>query len=179
MNIPSRKDCMDLLMHDFPPQNIIEHSLVVNRISVFIAKKLAENGFEINVPLVDAGSLLHDVKKWHNIKHDEKANHGEEGKKFLLKNYPEVAQIVKKHMLYEIYDPGLSSWEEKIVFYADKIVNNDKIVTLKERFIYLNSRYPPKDEELRKKIFELCKELEDEICKAIGMTYSEMIGSIG
>lgn len=96
-----------------------------------------------------------------------------------MEKYPEVAEIVKKHMLYDIIEPGLANWEEKIVYYADKIVNNNKIVTLDERFEYLNARYPPKDSNMRNKIFGLCKELEKDILDAMGMKWEELVEAIG
>ena len=80
-----------------------------------------------------AASLLHDVKKL------SKSDHVIEGYEFIKSlGFPEVAVIIRKHGLSHIDNDDFmpKTWEEKIVFYADKRVNHDKIVNLDERFDY-------------------------------------------
>ena len=43
--------------------------------------------------------------------------------------------------MYIQVNEGFDSWEEKILYYADKIVMHDKITTLKERLKEGHSRY--------------------------------------
>ncbi len=76
---------------------------------------------------------------------------------------------MEKHALGKIRDPqdGLKTWEEKLVYYADKRVTHDKIVTLKERFEYLEKRYPQGLADIKASepfVFEL----ENEIFGKIG-----------
>ncbi|MBD3204479.1 HDIG domain-containing protein [Candidatus Woesearchaeota archaeon] len=164
MNQPNTKQCLQILKAQGTHEKIIRHSIVVNKIAVLIAKKFLKNNISLNLALVNAGSLLHDVKKWDEINNN--TNHGTEGYKMFKHEYPRLADIIKKHMLYEILD-GFDTWEQKIVYYADKRVNHDKIVSLKQRFDYLEKRYPPKDKEKRKKVYELNIELEKEIFSKI------------
>ncbi|MBN2423100.1 HDIG domain-containing protein [Candidatus Woesearchaeota archaeon] len=163
MNLPTREECFELLKKEQTPENIMNHSLMINKIAVFLAKKLNEKGINVNIELVDAASLLHDVKKWEEIKNNSKTHHGIEAYNLFKHKYPELANVIKKHMLYEIIDSGLDSWEEKLVHYADRRVNHDKLVSLKQRFDYLNKRYPPKDPSKRQKVYELNIKLEKEI----------------
>ena len=44
----------------------------------------------------------------------------------------EVANLVTKHGFFEI--DNLNTWEEKIMYYADKRVDGEKIVSLEKRF---------------------------------------------
>ncbi|MBI2208592.1 hypothetical protein HYU50_03780 [Candidatus Woesearchaeota archaeon] len=57
--------------------------------------------------------------------------------------YPEVAKVISKHTLYkvEIEENQPKTFEEKIVFYADKRVKNDKVVSLEERYDDIKKRY--------------------------------------
>ena len=176
MNLPSREECMELLKRENTPENIIRHTLVVNKIAVFLAKKLKEKGENVNIDLVDRASLLHDIKKWESIQNKTDASHGEIGENFLKDRYPEIAELVRKHMLYEVVD--LKTWEEKIICYADKRVNHDKIVSLKQRFDYINKRYPPKNKKLRKKVYDKYFELEKEIFEKLD-TSPDILNSSG
>ena len=157
MIIPTEEECFSILKGQNVPENIIAHLKAVCEVSMKVANVLEKRGIHINKELVIAGTLLHDVKKVSS--HD----HVTEGYEFVKSlGYPEVALLVKRHGLEHTDDPEFvpRSWEEKIVFYADKRVNGDKFVTVKERFDYLRQRYDKKeiDEE-----FALTKKLEEEL----------------
>ena len=67
---------------------------------------------------------------------------------------------------------GLNTWEEKIVFYADKRVVDDKIVSLEERLKYIKNRYAHINEKLMDKYSEIEKKiliLENEIFSEINI----------
>ena len=58
--------------------------------------------------------------------------------------------------------------EKEIVYYADKRVNHDKIVSLQERLAYILERYAKKKKNLHhliKKNFELCARIEQKLFK--------------
>jgi len=57
-----------------------------------------------------------------------------------------------------------------VVFYADKRVNHDRIVTLKEREDYILKRYGRDQEELCRKIklnFRLCGQVEEKLFRQL------------
>ena len=172
MNLPTREECLHMLREHKNPENIIEHSLMVNKIANYLAKKLNENGEKIDLDLVDRASLLHDIAKFISI--DSDLWHGEKGYEILMeKGYPEIALITKEHALSEILKKGsLKSRESRIVYYADKRVNNEIIVSLKERFEYLRNRYGSKSKEIMDTINKCekpCILLEEEIFKKAGV----------
>jgi uncharacterized protein len=166
MKLPSRKQCVNWLLEQKMPKNIIEHSLKVEQVAVFIAKKLKEKGEKIDVDLVSRASIIHDIDKHLTLK---TGDHGTKGKQILLeKNEPILAEFCVTHLLTFVLKNEFSSAEHKIVFYADKRVLGDKIVSLDKRFDYLLKRYGSKSktvferilaskpivEKMEKKIFE-------------------------
>ena len=101
--------------------------------------------------------MLHDVKKL------TKGDHVAEGAEYIKSlGYPDVAKLIKTHGLVHIMNDEYypKTWEQKIVFYADKRANGDKLVSVDERFGYIKKRYnkPEVDEELR-----ITKEIEKEL----------------
>ena len=135
MNIPSRKECLDILKNNGTPSNIITHSETVCKVAEDIVKNLIKKGIKVNKGLVAAGALLHDVER-------HKDNHVFRGVELVTKlGYPEVAQVMLRHTLYQIKNNEPKTIEEKIVFYADKRVKNDEIVSMEERYRDLKERY--------------------------------------
>ena len=165
----SRKEAIDILKEHNVPKNIIEHSEKVKDIAVFLAEHLKAKGFEIDIGLVETGALLHDLDKVMTAENPEK--HGKIAREILKqKELHDIAEVVYKHILGVLFDDEKKpkSWEEKLVHYADKRVNNKKIATLDERFEYLLNRYGKKSkeaEEIIKKSMPIIKEIEKEIFK--------------
>jgi putative nucleotidyltransferase with HDIG domain len=166
--IPTQKKCIQLLQEKKVPKNIIKHSLKVRQVAMFIAKKMQEQKIPINTQLVNASALLHDIAKHTEKK--ETLHHALGAKQ--LKKYPQVAQIISEHGLDTILKKKpFTSTESKIVYYADKRVKSDKIVTLKERFKYLLTHYGTKNPQTEKKIKKCLpkvKKLEKELQKKTG-----------
>ncbi|MCX6706983.1 MAG: HDIG domain-containing protein [Candidatus Woesearchaeota archaeon] len=141
MNLPTHQQCIELFDEYKVPDNVRRHSFCVNKVAVFLARKLREKGIEIDVELVDRASLLHDLDKIPTL---DKPGHGEMTEKILLEkgHHPKIGKIIKKHCFNAILDNGLETWEEKLVNYSDKKCREDSIVTLHERFEYGKKRYP-------------------------------------
>ena len=146
---------------------IMKHSLAVNKLAIEIAKKLIKRGVKINLELVDAGSLLHDIGM-SVTGLEGKANHGKIGAEIMVKEgLDNLSGIVGGHGLLAVFDKyKLKSWEEKIVFYADKIVEKEKTVTLNERIDSLIKKYPDEIERI-KKARPLAIKIEKEIMGAL------------
>ncbi len=178
MNIPTREECLKLLNTYKVPEVVQKHSSWVNKVAVFIAKKLKEKGVDINVELVDAASMLHDVlravqfetliglsdeelaeakrlqAKYSGIRHEEA------GYLELKEKYPEVAEVIKVHNFKNMNNA--KTWEQKVVNYSDKRGFVDNTVTLKERFEEWEERHGKTFAENKiKPYFELEKEIFD------------------
>jgi len=121
-------------------QYIIDHSILVTKISQKIAYTLKRSGVKVNEIEVIKGAILHDIgrSKEHSVRH------GFLGGEILRKEgYDEtVADIVEKHVgggisKQEAIKFGMpekdfipSSIEEKIVCIADKYVEDNQIKPL-------------------------------------------------
>ncbi len=138
--IPTREECLRLMKQYGMLEHIVHHSLEVARVARFLSLELNKKGQEIDLGLVDAASLLHDLAKTECLV--TKEDHAEVGCR-LLKGigYGRVGEVVAQHIrLQKVGDPSTVS-EEEIVNYADKRVMHDRIVPLEERFSDLIERY--------------------------------------
>jgi len=168
---PTREQCIELLKKYSMPENIMQHSLKVTKVALFIGKKLREKGEEIDLNLLECAALLHDIDKKICLE-DVALVHGAEGAKILEKEgLSKIAQIVREHRLGFVRGNRFSSLESKVVYYSDKRVNHEKIVSLDERFEYLIERYGVKGPDVKKRIINakpLVEALEKELLEKSG-----------
>ncbi len=138
--IPSLDQCL-VLMHDWKmPQNIQRHSILVARVSTLLGELLLQSHPQLDLRLVLAASLLHDIGKAPSLSTGE--DHGRLGAGILEKRgYRTVALIVGEHATMDLKRSQGPITESLLVNYADKRVRHDEIVTLEERFEDLAARY--------------------------------------
>jgi uncharacterized protein len=114
---------------------VIDHCLNVTRVALRIAEALRNKGIKVDVNLVEVGALLHDIGRGqtHNL------DHGAVGGQIAVKiGLPtEIVNIIERHVgagltMDEALRNGLpnrsfipETLEEKIVCYADKLVEGD------------------------------------------------------
>ncbi len=150
IKIPSPVECLNLLKKYGTYPHIIAHSKQVAKIALFLAHSLKDVGIDLNLSLIEAGALLHDIAKTYSLKHPN-INHAEKGAEWITAlGYPEVAEIIRWHV--ELPNE-LKIEERTIVNYSDKRVKHQTIVSLEERFEDLIKRYG-KDEKSRQRIEE-------------------------
>ena len=156
--IPTREECLRLMGEYGMLENIVAHSLEVARVALILSIELNKKGQKIDLGLVEAASLLHDLTKTECLK--TKEDHAQTGSQ-LLKGigYERIGEVVAQHIwVCKGGDPSSVS-EEEIVNYADKRVMHDRIVSLEERFSDLKKRYGKIDrsmdylERLQKEIY--------------------------
>ena len=134
--VKSRDYYIKLLNRYDLPQGIIIHSEKVADVAEFIAHKLNSKDYQVDIEKVIAGALLHDIGKSKIYKWQNATNHGEASAEIVVKEgMAKLAPIVGRHILDAIIskDQYPLTLEDKIVFYADKIVTH-KLVSIKERF---------------------------------------------
>ena len=143
--IPSREECLRLMNQYSMLENIILHSLEVAKVALFLSGELNKKGQKIDLNLVEAASLLHDLTKTESIR--TKTDHAQTASCLIKEiGYERVGDVVGQHIWVRSKgDPSVVS-EEEIVNYADKRVMHDRIVSLEERFNDLIERYG-KDQE--------------------------------
>lgn len=167
--IPSRTECLKLMDQFEMLDNIKSHSLKVARAAETIITSLIEVIPSSQLPekqLVIAGALLHDIAKTPCLK--DGCQHSELGAEICKElGYENLAEIVKEHVILSDYSStqchsGYFRAKE-IVYYADKRVKHDQVVTLEDRLMYIISRYSKGDAHIEthiKKNFETALDLE-------------------
>ena len=142
---PNRKTCVQMMDHYVMLPNIKDHSILVADLALIIGRELNKNSADLDLDLIEAAALLHDITKTESIKTGE--HHSESGGK-LLRNlgHQRIAEIVEQHVLPDKIEGDVS--EEEVVCYADKRILHDKIVSIDERFAYLLERYGETEESV-------------------------------
>jgi putative nucleotidyltransferase with HDIG domain len=137
--IPSREKCYALMAQYLMLPHIAEHSIQVMHVALAITDNV-KSSVEINRDLVIAAALLHDITKARSL--ETKERHAMTGGLLLRElGFNRVAEIVEQHVIIENINPQGVLEEREIVYYADKRVMHDKIVTIEERLHDLVERY--------------------------------------
>ncbi len=140
MHVPSRAWSFDLMQRKAMPLHIFRHSMIVRQVAVVIAYALRQQGYEMNMPLVDRAAILHDICKIDSIR--QGGDHALLGRQLLVENgYPAVGDVVGQHVRLTSMELN----EALVVNYADKRVMHDTIVSLSKRFVDLMERYGTDD----------------------------------
>lgn len=138
--------------------NIRDHSFMVARVAKTLALGLADHpsSRSPDIKEVVAGALLHDIAKTRCLKNN--SHHAQDGKSICVElGFPEIGEIVLEHVVLkdfngDLYQKGIFGAKE-LVYYADKRVRHDQVVTLDERLSYIIERYgnnePVKEERIR------------------------------
>jgi molybdenum cofactor cytidylyltransferase len=124
-DIPTAAECEAMLACLDVPGPVLRHSRKVTGVACRIAESLHASGLPIEIDLVRAGALLHDMAKGQP-KHAEVA-----AATLRADSMDRVARIVAAHN--DIEFSGAVD-ERAIVYLADKLVMDDRLVTLDERF---------------------------------------------
>ncbi|MBS7647471.1 MAG: TIGR00295 family protein [Candidatus Bathyarchaeia archaeon] len=150
---PSKEQAINFLRESGCPENVIKHCEAVADLAVEIAKKCLEKGVNVNLELVEMGALLHDIgrAKTHSVHH---AVIGAQIAKTLGLPEP-IITIIKRHVgggitaqeakklgwPRDVYTP--QTLEEKIVAYADKLIEGSKRVPIEETIQKFSRELPP------------------------------------
>lgn len=163
--------------YNLPSQKCIHVQLVCD-VALFLALKLQEKypDMHINIPLLQAACLLHDIdkaiEKLPGERHPEGAvrvlhDHG----------YHEVASLVKHHSVHFIASEETAphSIEEKLLFLSDKMVKYE-VITVDKRFdLWLKEEdLPEKEKDMLKTVYPKVKQLEEEIFNSVGIVPQDM-----
>ncbi|MCW3991380.1 MAG: TIGR00295 family protein [Candidatus Bathyarchaeota archaeon] len=121
-------------------RSVIDHCKNVTRLAMRIADAFKRRGFNVDLALVEAGALMHDLGRssTHGVEHG--AVGGELARRMSLTE--PLARIIERHVGAGITEEeaeriGLSggsyvpeTLEEKIVAYADKLIEGNRQVDI-------------------------------------------------
>jgi uncharacterized protein len=138
LSLPDGERALEILREAGCCSGVVAHCLNVTRVAMRLAGRLVEGGLEVDVALVEAGALLHDLgrARTHSVRHGVVG--GEMARELGL---PEaVVRIIERHIgagipRGEAAELGLpegdyvpETLEEKVVAYADKLVEGHREV---------------------------------------------------
>jgi len=175
-DIPDEKKCRQLMTQYVMLPNIIQHSYRVCQVALFLSRALNQTGAGLNLELIKAASLLHDITKTRGLQ--TKENHAKTGEALLTDlGYPQVARVVGRHVELKDVKNCSSLTEEHIVNHADRRVLHENVVSLEVRFSYLIDRYG-RTPEIRRRINMMevtARELERVIFHQINYSPDELL----
>jgi uncharacterized protein len=170
--LPTREQALQLLRESGCRENVIKHCEAVTELAVEIAKACKKRGLNVNLELVEVGALLHDIgrAKTHSVHH---AVIGAQIGKTLGLPEP-IISIIKRHVgggitakeakklgwPKDIYTP--QTLEEKIITYADKLVEGSKKVPIEKTIEKFS------DEGLPPSAIKRIRKLHEEMSALIG-----------
>ncbi len=155
MPVPDTSECIALLRKHQVPSHIVGHSVMVARVSVSLGCILNrinsdQGGGNIDIRLVEAAGLLHDIAKMECI--NQLCEHAQRGAEILNAcGCPEVAHLVRQHVALDRPVAEYREVDEAMVLnYADKRVMHTEFVSLERRFEDLIERYGTTAERKRR-----------------------------
>lgn len=170
---PKKEECIKLLERHGIKDNMMRHALMVNAVAVLLGQMLVDKQELIDLQVLDRASLLHDI-----FKLKDKPFHAEKGADLLFNmGYPDIALAIRNHRIDFILKNKFNNWEELLVFYADKRVEGDRIVSIDERIDSLKKRHPEHAENMEK-TREPIKELESQIFKHLNFRPEQLAEKI-
>lgn len=137
----SPEEAFELLRTEGCSESVIQHVKAVSRVSTQIGRRIIENGYDLDLGLIEIGALLHDIGRCRT--HD--ISHGVEGARILRKRGLErIAPFAENHLGAGItseeaekldiptkdYLPA--TLEEKIVTYGDNLIRGSEVQSFED-----------------------------------------------
>lgn len=172
-NKPTLQQCFDWWDEWEVPENIRQHSTVVARAAYLLAVMLRSRGEDVDPILAHRGGMLHDIDKIQTL--ELTGAHGALGADFIHKQgFPEVGRMVRGHIMSTILEAHFDErgWENKLVFFCDKLVEGDTLVPFNERLNHLYERYP-RYQEMMKKSEASVWAVSEEVCAILELREHE------
>jgi len=159
LKLPKRNEALRMMEEAGCSQMVIDHCISVTKVAMRLAEMLRRQGIDLDLELVRIGALMHDLgrSRTHSVEHG--AIGGQLAREMGL---PEaLTRIIERHVGAGITSKeaeriGLpkrsyvpETLEEKIVAYADKLLEGDRLVdievTIEKLGKELGSEHPALD----------------------------------
>ena len=165
MILPTLSDCHALFTQYQVPGTVRVHCQTVHTVAVFLAEKLTEQDYLLDLKVIHSFSLLHDFMKavvlerldgppynymptpaevqMHQKLRQQYAGKSETYVAYLIlkEKYPEFAQLFLELDELTQNPHRLVHEETKFIHYVDWRVLGNKVVPLSERMVYIYQRY--------------------------------------
>lgn len=149
----SRKVCEAWYEEAGLPERVRAHCRAVGTLAGWMAERLTEHGACLDIELCRSGGYLHDLCRLS-------AHHEAAAGVFLrTRGYLALADVVERHRGFES-EPGSICEEWAVVCLADKLIREDRRVSLEERYQKAFAHAPVKERILRD--IRICHRLKEE-----------------
>lgn len=148
--LPSREITIRLLDKSGCSPNVIQHCNTVAKLAVKMARILQKKGYKVNLEVVETGALLHDIgrSKTHSV------NHAIAGAQIAKSaGLPDtITRIIERHvgggipkdeaekLGWHKKDYLPETLEERIVTYADKLIEGNQRVSIDETIAHFSRK---------------------------------------
>jgi uncharacterized protein len=174
--IPTIEQCYEMMERYGMLENIKAHSIMVEKVASFLGMEFKKAGKDVSLSKIAAGALLHDIAKTQSLSTRE--DHAARGSEICIANhFEEIADIVREHVIMRSFDSDGDVNEKEVIYYSDKRVNHDKLVSLDERMQHLFMRYAKDNKRMENQIeenFILCKKVEKKLFGLLNFTPEDL-----
>lgn len=166
---PSIEECRNLWNKYDTPLHIRKHCMAVAFVAHAIASELNSKGFQLDLELIMAAGLTHDLVRLTD-------RHDLEGAKIMDGlGYTQEAAIIRAHMMYSSFSPIKFINETDLVCLGDRCVIEHEFVGVERRYQYIIDKairngHPEaaaKVGELKQDVVRLVDEIENVTGKTI------------
>jgi alpha-ribazole phosphatase len=167
--VPTEAECEAVLSRLNVSGEIKAHSLLVAELARILAVHLNSAGLSLDLSLVYAAGRLHDMAR------GQPDHAGVAAGLLAGMGYARVGSVVARHMDIQLSGPSLN--EADIVYFADKCVEEDRLVSLEDRFENSMARYADRP-GIRKRVLERlenARNIGERIEAMLGRTVEEVI----
>lgn len=162
-SVPTEGEIQQIYGYFGATEAIQAHCRTVAQVAMAIAKKLAYAGWDMDQSQLEVAARLHDAAKKLPSHAKQAAN------KIQEMGYGKVAEIVRTHM--DLPTEALELIDERAILYlADKLVIEEKKMTLGQRFLEANKKFGMNEEAMQsiaERLF-LAKRINQKIEEIIG-----------
>lgn len=178
--LPEVRDCLTWYLQVGTPRRLLDHVEKVAQVSYLMALWLRNAGHPADPILAHRGGLLHDLAKLQADETKGESHAERAGQMLEERGQPELARIARRHLLFSLLreEDRPITWEEKVVCFADKLVEGSQLVSFEECLAALQARYrhlgslePERLERLRSAL----NEAQNELCAAMGFAPEELL----
>ncbi len=185
--LPDAGTCLTWLAEQDATGELLPHVRLVAAVAFRLGERLAAAGEAVNPLLAHRGGLLHDLAKasarQRGVSHELEA-----GRLLRERGLPALARIAERHPAWAPLTPGQqpATWEEKLVYYADRISEPSGIVSIDERMAAMLARRREQTSAVDEASSTdeaayraAARSMEQEITGRLGMTSGDIMAWLG
>jgi CTP:molybdopterin cytidylyltransferase MocA len=168
LEIPDERECRSIIDRELADTPAIRaHLDRVCETALALARALVSCGYDFDTGLIQAGALLHDIKR-------KEKHHAQAGSRFLQQlGFQKIADITAVHM---DLSPGPELDETQIVFFADKLCRGSQLeLDYPGRFHEKARQLPHAKKEIFTRL-ETAQHIHARIESAVGRSIGEILG---